>query len=84
MVNKKHLEILKQGWQQWNKWRAENETITPNFRNADLRGADLSGVDLSGANLKRAYLEKANLSFANLSDADLSDASLVPPPPSEG
>lgn len=87
MANKKHLEILKQGWEGWNKWRSENRTIKLNFKNADLRGADLrwadligadlSGADLRGADLTHAYLEEANLSLANLSDANLSDAFLV-------
>lgn len=86
MANKKHLEILKQGGERWSIWRKENETITPNLRNADLRGADLQwnnlnhtdlrDADLRGADLRRATLYEANLTGANLSEADLSNAFL--------
>ena len=65
MANEEHLKILKQGVEQWNKWRLEN-AIRP-----DLGGADLSGADLSGANLSGADLSGADLSGADLSDADL-------------
>jgi len=79
MANKKHLEILMQGVEEWNRWREENETITPDLRNADLRGADLSwtilaGTDLRGANLSDADLSASILAGADLSDADLSKA----------
>ena len=57
MANEEHLKILKQGVEQWNKWRLENA----------IRPADLSGADLSGANLSGADLSGANLSGANLS-----------------
>jgi hypothetical protein len=79
MANKKHLEILEQGVEQWNTWRDEKETITPDLRNADLRGADLSwailaGTDLRGANLSGADLSSSILAGADLGDADLSKA----------
>jgi hypothetical protein len=70
MANEEHLKILKQGVEQWNKWRLEN-AIRP-----DLRGAYLRSANLSGANLFRANLFVANLSGANLSDANLSGANL--------
>ena len=65
MANEEHLKILKQGVEQWNKWRLEN-AIKP----------DLSGANLIGANLLRAYLIDAYLSFADLSGANLIDANL--------
>ena len=65
MANEEHLKILKQGVEQWNKWRLEN-AIKP----------DLSGANLIGANLLRAYLIDAYLSFADLSGANLSGANL--------
>ena len=73
MPNEEHLKILKQGVEQWNKWRLENakNAIRPN-----LGGADLSGAKLSGANLSDAKLIDANLSGADLSDAKLIDANL--------
>ena len=73
MANEEHLKILKQGVEQWNKWRLEN-AIRP-----DLSGANLSGADLIDANLSGAYLSGADLSDANLSGADLSGANLTVP-----
>ena len=71
MANEEHLKILKQGVEQWNKWRLEN-AIRPDLSGADLSGANLSGADLSGANLSGADLSGANLSGADLSGANLS------------
>jgi hypothetical protein len=89
MVNEEHLKILKQGVEQWNKWRLEN-AIRPDLGGADLSGAilndlsranlsyaDLGGATLIGANLTFAKLFAANLSHANLSGADLTDADLT-------
>ena len=50
MANPEHLEILKRGPEQWNKWREESSYIK-----AYLRGADLSEADLHGANFSGAY-----------------------------
>jgi len=85
MANEEHLKILKQGIEQWNKWRLEN-AVTPDFRGSNLSGANLSGANLSdaimfranlsGADLSDADLMRANLSSADLSSANLSDAKL--------
>lgn len=71
MANPKHLRILKQGVEEWNKWREENARVKP-----DLIGANLSGENLRRANLRRAYLLGADLYQANLSGADLIMANL--------
>ena len=84
MANEEHLKILKQGVEQWNKWRLENareNAIRPDLSGADLSGTDLGGADLGGADLSRAYLSRAylnraHLSRANLNGADLSGANL--------
>src|SRR5438093_2250040 len=81
MANEEHLKILKQGVEQWNKWRLEND-IRPDLGDADLSGADLSGANLSDAKLSRANLMcsipiRANLTSADLTDADLSLTNLV-------
>jgi uncharacterized protein YjbI with pentapeptide repeats len=82
MANEEHLKILKQGVEQWNKWRLEN-AIRPDLSGADLSDADLSGAnlsdaDLSSSDLSDAKLSGANLSLANLSLANLSRANLSP------
>ena len=44
MPNEKHFEIIKQGVEEWNKWRGENPEIEP----------DLSDIDLSDMKLNNA------------------------------
>src|SRR6516165_5212342 len=90
MPEEEHLKILKQGVEQWNKWRLEN-AIRPDLSGANLSGAnligtdlidaylsfaDLSGANLGGAHMRKAYLIGAYLSGANLTSADLTDADL--------
>jgi hypothetical protein len=84
MANQEHLDILKQGVEQWNQWRREHPEIRPdltraslvdfNLNHADLRRGNFSRADLSRANLKGANFDKAYLQGANLTDADLSFA----------
>ncbi len=74
MANLEQLAILKQGADEWFKWRRQNSDIYIDFRNvnlvdADLREFDLGGVDFSGANLTQVNLEKGNLMWANLQSA---------------
>ena len=44
MANQKHLDILKQGVLEWNRWRRRESTIVPDLSKADLRGANLGGL----------------------------------------
>ena len=76
MANPKHVEILKQGVDVWNKWREENPQIIPDLSEANLVRTDLHWANLSGAYLFKADLSRANLSEANLSGANLSQADL--------
>jgi uncharacterized protein YjbI with pentapeptide repeats len=62
MANEEHLKILKQGVEQWNKWRSEHARWENAIR-PDLGDADLSDVDLHGANLTSADLTDADLSL---------------------
>jgi Pentapeptide repeats (8 copies) len=71
MPDEEHLKILKQGVEQWNKWRLEN-AIRPDLSSANLIGADLIGTDLIDA-----YLSFTDLSGANLSGAKLSGTNLI-------
>ena len=83
VANQKHVEHLKQGPGEWNKYREKNIYISqrPDFIKAHLKGANLKGANLSEAylekaNLREAYLEKANLTEANLKKANLREANL--------
>jgi uncharacterized protein YjbI with pentapeptide repeats len=75
-AQKTHLDILKLGVAEWNKWRVERTSIAPDLRGADLRNAGLAGADLRAANLRGADLREANLRGANLKAADLRAADL--------
>jgi hypothetical protein len=91
MANPEHLDILNQGVEVWNTWRAGDRNIQPDLSEADLTGIDLTGADLirvdlnkailietilSGAILAEAILTKADLAKANLNGAILSEADL--------
>ena len=86
MANPEHLELLRQGVEVWNAWRAKEPSVRPDLNHAtsarrtsaraDLRDANLSHADLSRANITEADLVGANLSGADLSGANLSEANL--------
>ena len=76
MANADHLELLQQGVDAWNAWRAKEPSIEADLFEANLSGADLSGTNLSGANLFGANLIRANLFGANLHRANLFGADL--------
>jgi Pentapeptide repeats (8 copies) len=82
MANKEHLEILKKGVKEWNKWREDNPEIVPDLKEAHLRirhleGARLDFVLLDGAILIKAHLEGADLSMTYLNKANLNKANLT-------
>ena len=77
MANPEHLELLRQGVEVWNAWKAENPSIRSDLSGADLIGANLYRANLSKANLYRANLSKADLAKANLTKADLTKADLT-------
>jgi uncharacterized protein YjbI with pentapeptide repeats len=77
MANSEHLDLLQQGVDIWNAWRAEKPSIRPDLTQANLTKAHLGGANLSGANLSGANLIEADLSGADLSNTDLSAAVLA-------
>ncbi len=74
MANNEQMDLLKQGAQAWNAWRADQTEATVDLSDGALRGLDLEGADLSGADLRRADLRGANLSGADLTAAQLEGA----------
>ena len=64
-----HLELLKLGTPDWNRWRKENPSVVSDWSAAHLRNVRLSGADLTGANFELTYFGQADLSGADLSDA---------------
>jgi hypothetical protein len=77
MANQEQLEILKQGVEVWNEWRADNYNSAIDLSGANLSGANLSGVDFIVADLSRAHLEKTKLINANLRAANLNGANFA-------
>ncbi len=76
MANNQQMDLLKQGTQAWNAWRAEQTGASVDLSGGSLRGLDLEEADLSGADLKDADLRGANLSGANLKGARLEGSNL--------
>src|SRR5271166_457326 len=76
MANPEHLKILKQGVEQWNKWRKDHPEIRPDLIEADFAGADLQHANLTDADLRLANLNRSNLVKAELSSANLCRAEL--------
>lgn len=76
MANKKHLEILLEGVETWNKWREQNSELRPDLSNASLEGRELLGVDFHRTNLSEAKLTGTTLANADLTGTDLSEANL--------
>lgn len=78
----KHVAILAEGVEAWNRWRSENPDVRPRLEGEDLSELDLTDVNLQDADLQNAVLFDAvlrhsNLKMATLADADLSGAELA-------
>ena len=76
MANSDQMDLLKQGSQAWNAWRAARTEAAVDLSGGALRGLDLAGADLSGADLRNADLRGANLGGADLTNAHLEGANL--------
>lgn len=76
MANPLHLDILREGVEKWNEWRAANPHIEPDLRMASLAGGAFHKIDLSRAVLIRAQLSGAGLDEARLEGANLDSANL--------
>jgi hypothetical protein len=73
MANLEHVKILmKQGVDAWNRWRIDNQDLSPDFE-----GENLSYEVLKGANLCKSKLNEANLKGTDLREANLSGAELL-------
>ncbi len=69
MANRRHLKILEQGVDTWNKWREENADVKPNLRGANLKGKKLVGADFSNADIHSTNFTGANLRKAKFTGA---------------
>ena len=76
MAVPEHLEVLKLGTPEWNRWRKQNASIVPDLSSAHLQRVRLAGADLSRARFTFTYFGDADLAGANLNGANLSQAYL--------
>jgi uncharacterized protein YjbI with pentapeptide repeats len=81
MANPKHVALLRESADAWNRYRHESGE-SPELNEADLSGVSMTGADLRGGvmlrtNLRGAYLSLAKLGDAHVVEADLTDAKLV-------
>ncbi len=76
MANHKHVEILFQGVDAWNRWREQDVDIKPNLSGSNLNGANLAHANLRQTDLRKTDLRQANLVEADLFKADLRNANL--------
>lgn len=76
MADKRLSELIRQGVDAWNEWRADNPTESIDLRGEGLTGLKLSGVNLSKASLSHAELSNVDFSGANFHGANLDGAIL--------
>jgi hypothetical protein len=86
MPNSEHLNILRQGVDNWNAWRDDNPTVKPDLSDVDLLDRSQAGAcwdeakgkaNLSGANLKGADLQRARMSGVIFRKVDMTAANLT-------
>jgi uncharacterized protein YjbI with pentapeptide repeats len=77
MANQEHLDILKQGVEVWNQWRAKNPDLQIDLSYANLSGASLTCAHLGGTNLSYATIAGVILGSTNLSGANLSNVHIL-------
>ena len=75
--NHKHLAILDEGSEVWNKWRWDNPDIQPDLSGLDLRHRDVTKMNLVGVKLCNANMSGVHLPFIDFSKADLRGANLI-------
>jgi Ion channel/Pentapeptide repeats (8 copies) len=79
MANQHHIEMLKKGVAEWNRWRQRFPTAVPDLSNLDvyLINVDLAGGNFREANFARSRLRGVNFTQASLYDATLAEAQLI-------
>ena len=77
MANPEHVELLKQGFEVWNKWREDNPDTVPDLSNSNLSREFLEHVNLEDANLENTNIEETFLYSSDLTSANLRGANLA-------
>lgn len=71
MANQKHVEVLHQGVEAWNRWRSEHPEILP-----DLSKISINKLDFGGANFEKVNFSDAKLTRCNFYEAIFLEANL--------
>jgi hypothetical protein len=84
MANNRHVELIRQGVETWNRLKQDHPLTQMNLKGINLKGCDLrhadfnkvdlSHADLQGADLRGAQLVGTNLRAANLKKAKFADS----------
>jgi len=77
MANTEHLNILRSGVENWNKWRRSNYSVRPDLSGVDLKKANLNGAELTSVNFSGSKLVGVDFSLSNLYGANLSNCIML-------
>lgn len=78
MANPKHVAILEQGVEVWNKWREENREIRPDLSEISFDSENFTLYNFSGIDLTNTSIKKCNLIGAKLGKWIFSSDILTP------
>ena len=77
MANPKHLAILEQGVEVWNRWRDENPDVEPDLSEQVFERKQWQAINLFSANLRSVELVGIDLNEADMTDCTLADSSIT-------
>jgi len=77
MANIRHIRLIEQGVDTWNKWRGANSGFIPNLSEGDFSHMELFNINLSATILTRAQIKRTHLTGSYLLGADLTEADLT-------
>jgi hypothetical protein len=82
MANSKHIEILKQGTEVWNRWRKEHPEVRPDLSNAHITVITHTSIYfdngvMSGQSIIEPKLGGIDFRGADLNEADFSELELM-------
>lgn len=77
MANERHIELVKKGYEVWNKWRVDNPDTIPDLLAAKLQSIDFSMYDFHKADLRYVDFSHSTFVRTNFSETDLSHADFI-------
>jgi len=74
MTGSNFLEIIDEGYEEWNNWRQSNSNVHIDLSETNLDDKELSGFNFSGLNFSRATFRRSNICNADLTNTNFEDA----------